>query len=373
MMPTYSANSVMPSFLDTINYSAANEDAGSECRALRLEPSDTVLCITGSGARPLSLLTERPGRVVAVDMNPCQNHLLRLKVAAFQHLDYDAILAFLGLTPSSQRVATYRRLRTNLPSASRTFWDRREGTVTEGVLYAGRWERHFRLLAQTVGWARPRLRRRLFDCRTMDEQAIVWDRWSRGAWSPFLRVATTRLGWRHVLRDPAFYEHVPPDFSIGAYVTESLNRAAGSFLFRDSAFATLLFFGRYCADGPLPLYLQREHYDTVRAGLDSLRIVDGSLTDALADAETPYSAFSLSDVGSYCDDAQYRQLWAGILRSAAPGARVCERQFLVKRAPVLDPPDVLRRDPEIEATLTHEDQSIFYTFVVGHLNGQSHA
>ena len=280
----------MTSFLDTINYSAANEDSGSECRALRLGPSDTVLCITGSGARPLSLLTQRPGRVVSVDMNPCQNHLLRLKVAAFQHLDYDALLAFLGVTPSSQRVATYRRLRTNLPSASRTFWDQREVIVTEGVLYAGRWERHFRLLAQAVGWARPRLRHRLFDCRTMDEQAVVWDRWSRGAWSPFLRLATMRLGWRHVLRDPAFYEHVPPDFSIGSYVAGALHRAAGSFLFRDSAFATLLFFGRYHTDGPLPLYLQREHFDTVRSGLDSLRIVDGSLTDALSDAETELTA-----------------------------------------------------------------------------------
>lgn len=44
----------MTSFLDTINYSAANEDSASECRALRLGPPDTVLCITGSGARPLS-------------------------------------------------------------------------------------------------------------------------------------------------------------------------------------------------------------------------------------------------------------------------------------------------------------------------------
>jgi S-adenosylmethionine-diacylglycerol 3-amino-3-carboxypropyl transferase len=245
--------------------------------------------------------------------------------------------------------------------------------VEEGVLYAGRWERHFRLLSQAVGWARPRLRRRLVDCHTLDEQAVVWDRWSRGAWSPFLRVATTRVGWRHVLRDPAFYEHVPPDFSVAIYIAESLNRAAGSFLFRDSAFATLLVFGRYCADGALPLYLRREHFETVRAGLDSLRIVDGSLADALTDDEDRFSAFSLSDVGSYCDDAQYRQLWASVLRSAAPGARVCERQFLVKRKPVLGSPDVLRREPEIEAALTREDRSIFYTFVVGHLNGQSHA
>jgi S-adenosylmethionine-diacylglycerol 3-amino-3-carboxypropyl transferase len=181
-----------------------------------------------------------------------------------------------------------------------------------------------------------------------------------------------RLGWRHVLRDPAFYEHVPPDFSIGAYVAGALNRAAGSFLFSDSAFATLLFYGHYRADGSLPLYLQREDIGAIRSGLASLRIVDGSLAGVLADAEEPYSAFSLSDVGSYCDDEQYRQLWAAMLQSATPGARVCERQFLVKRSLVLDAPDVLRREPEAEAALAREDRSIFYTFVVGNLNGRSH-
>lgn len=359
----------MTSFLDTINYASCNEDGRSECRALRLGPADTVLCITGSGARPLDLLTQRPARIVTVDVNPCQHHLLRLKMAAIQRLDYEAFLAFIGVTASPTRAATYRRLRANLPPPARAFWDENEAAVASGVLYAGRWERHFRLLARAVGWARPHLRRRLFESPTLNEQAAVWRRWRGGLWPVFLRLVTARAVWRYVLRDPGFYRFVPDDFSIPAYIDDALNRAARHVLFRKSAFATLLFYGRYRAGGPLPLHLQRDQYDTLRDGLARLGLVDGTLLDVLRDAEAPFTAFSLSDFGSYCDQTTYRRTWRHIIEAAEPGARVCERQFLVKRSPPHEVAGALQRNTALEAALAREDRSLVYTFIVGRITG----
>jgi S-adenosylmethionine-diacylglycerol 3-amino-3-carboxypropyl transferase len=356
----------MTSFLDTINYASCNEDGRSECRALRLGPADRVLCITGSGARPLDLLTQRPGRIVTVDINPCQHHLLRLKMAAIQHLDYDSFLAFIGVTTSADRVATYRRICTDLPAPTRAFWDQHEAAVASGVLYAGRWERHFRRLARAVAWIRPRLRRQLFESTTLDEQATVWDRWRGGVWPSLLRLMTAQAMWRYVLQDPGFYRFVPDDFSIRAYIEDALNTAARRILFRESAFATLLFHGHYRTPGPLPLHLQRDHYATIRAGLPRLHLVDGSLTDVLHASKERFTAFSLSDFGSYCDRTAYQHTWAHIARAATPRAGICERQFLVKRDPD-EATNTLQRDTDLEAALARDDRSIFYTFIVGRL------
>jgi S-adenosylmethionine-diacylglycerol 3-amino-3-carboxypropyl transferase len=355
-------------FSATLNYSSSNEDTRSEFRALGLGPRDAVLCITGSGARVLDLLTRRPRNIVAVDCNPAQNHLLRLKIAAIKRLEYPDLLAFLGIIPSDRRRNLYETVRGELPESGRRFWDARHAKIHGGVIYAGRWENHFHLLAQTVGLLRKRLRRRLFESGSISEQESVWREWSRGAWPVFLRLATADPMWRYVLRDPGFYRFVPTNFSVADYLRCRLSESMRGLLLRDSHFAWLLFFGRYNASGPLPDYLQPANFDFLREDVQRIYVADGRIQDILAIARDRFTAYSLSDIASYTSESEYARLWRGILATAPRGARVCERQFLVKRAPPHVAANRLERDCELEAALAREDGSIFYTFITGSLS-----
>src|SRR4029453_10196193 len=132
-------------FLRTLNYASVNEDWRTEAEALRVGSSDSVLCVTGGGDRPLNLLALDPARVVAIDLNPAQNHLLTLKVAAMRRLPFEEYAAFLGLTrpPASWRAQRWHALRGELPPASRGFWDRHRRPIRAGVIYQGRWERYY--------------------------------------------------------------------------------------------------------------------------------------------------------------------------------------------------------------------------------------
>src|SRR3989337_2234761 len=49
-------------FFKTLNYASVNEDWRTEAEALRPGPEDTVLCVTGSGDRPLDLLARAAPR-----------------------------------------------------------------------------------------------------------------------------------------------------------------------------------------------------------------------------------------------------------------------------------------------------------------------
>ena len=129
----------MSRFLNTLNYTASNEDSRSEIEALQITPEDQILCITGSGSRPLDLLTQSPQRIVAVDFNPCQNFLLELHVTAISELTYEGFIAFMGITPSPKRLQTYRLLQRYLSKEGQQFWERHSHLIERGVLYQGRW------------------------------------------------------------------------------------------------------------------------------------------------------------------------------------------------------------------------------------------
>ncbi|KAL8869948.1 MAG: hypothetical protein Q9174_003893, partial [Haloplaca sp. 1 TL-2023] len=78
-------------------YAFTWEDPRMDQRLLQINDSDTILCLTSGGDNLLEYLaTANPRRIHAVDLNPNQNHLLELKVAAFQSLPYADVWKMFG-------------------------------------------------------------------------------------------------------------------------------------------------------------------------------------------------------------------------------------------------------------------------------------
>jgi len=76
-------------FKNEFIYAFTWEDSRVDQHVLKITSEDVILCITSAGDNLLDYLySANPKRVHAVDLNPNQNHLLELKVAAFQALPY---------------------------------------------------------------------------------------------------------------------------------------------------------------------------------------------------------------------------------------------------------------------------------------------
>jgi S-adenosylmethionine-diacylglycerol 3-amino-3-carboxypropyl transferase len=353
------------SFFEHINYAASHEDGRSELHALQLNERSRVLCITGSGSRALDLLVAAPREVVAVDFNPAQTYLLELKLAALQSFAYADAAAFIGLTPGGERMAQYGTLRVRLGETARAFWDRNTRLIGRGVLYAGRWERFLRLMVGPAAWARRGLIARVFACQSVDEQRTLWlGEWNTPGWDRYLQLLANRFLWTRVVREPGM-RHIPKELDIVRCIRERFDRAAGSYLFRDSAWAWLVFKGYLSPDGPLPPHLAPQHHDLLAAHAAHVTPVTASLLDYVQRPGLKrFTAFSLSDFGSYADDATYAATYAALRTVAEPAARVCERQFLVPR----DPSQLgLSRDVALERELPGRDHSVVYDFAAGTL------
>lgn len=363
----------MKSFLQSLNYSASNEDSGSEIKALHIRDTDSVLCITGSGSRTLDLLTQRPSHIVSIDIAPCQNFLLELKVTAMNHLEYEEFLEFLGVYPSRQRIRTYKNIRKSLPHEAKWFWDTHISMIERGIIYQGKWEKYFAKLALLCRIERPNHFAKLFKCRDLEEQAVAWSKWNNVLWRFFLRLISLRAAWKYAFGDPAFFLNVPTNFSIYEYLENQLACAAKNILFNKSPFVQLLFYGRYDPNQVLPIYLQKEHYRTLQSNCENIKIVTQSLVKYLAQpAIMKFDKFSLSDFSSYTSMEEYRRIWQGIIRIASKEAYICERQFLVKRELPIEVEPYVTRNTTLEKHLRITDNSIFYSFTVVTIDRNHH-
>ncbi|UCF19276.1 MAG: GNAT family N-acetyltransferase [Gemmatimonadota bacterium] len=353
-------------FFRTINYSSVNEDWRTEIAALKLREGGRVLCVTGSGDRPLDLLAVVPTRLVAIDRNPAQNYLLKLKMAALKHLTFEDYAAFLGLNGAEPgwRRRVFDRLTPSLEGDTLAFWKCHGRDIGSGVLYQGRFERHFKRIAMLAHCLRPRAIDELFGFTDLERQCqFIKERWDTPYWRFAYRLILCPLTSRILLRDPAYYAHVA--VPVGDTLFERMQRALQRSLARDNFMINLTLRGKL-SPTDLPPYLTPEGCARIRERLHLIEVVDADVVDYLmsAAAET-FTHFSLSDVSSYMAETDFHRLLTAVARSAVPGARVVIRQFLTRYDP-LDPQKTrIDREPHLEAQLADQDRSIGYEFLVG--------
>ena len=107
-----------------------------------------------------------------------------------------------------------------------------------------------------------------------------------------------------------------------------VEKLACGFPLSENYFAWQAFGRSYGKDeqAPLPPYLLRQNFETVRSRADRISITNTSLTEFLAaKAAQTVDRFILLDAQDWMTDAQLNALWSEITRTATPGARVIFR------------------------------------------------
>ncbi len=346
-------------FLATPNYTSCNEDWETELRALEIRPMDRVLCITGSGDRPLNLLIADPARIVALDLNPRQTELLRLKSAAMTSMAYDEYGEFLGLHEPTRPIEP---LAARLPPELRREWRAFDG---EPILYAGRWERYYRRTGRLARWLHDTTIRDLFAARDLERQREVVDLlWDRRSWRSTFDLFCHPAVFRLLLGDPAFFAHVDPRLPIGRYLCDGMRASLDRRLARRNSILALVFWGKL-SPYDLPPHLAPEHFESIRSRLSRIEAKTADLLEFLETTSERFTRFSLSDVASYLSAASFDRLLEAMIRAAEPEARFCLRQFLTGHSVSSRFRTRLRREPGLEEELRRDDRAFAYRFIVG--------
>jgi len=349
---------------EDVLYANAWEDPAVDRAALRIQPSDVVLSITSGGCNVLTFLLDDPRKVIALDLNPHQNHLLELKAAAFRKLSHRQLLAFFGVRTSSSRLALYRdRLRPDLSNAARRFWDGRPSKIARGLIHAGRYEKYMRLLRKVLitPTGRGRLARKMFEAGDPTERERLYRRrWLGPGWTLLTRVMLSRRLNSHFF-DKAFFAYLDRDVSFGRHFAAKAEHALVRLPMKDNYFLSYILFGRYYDERHLPPYLRRENFRMIRDRLDRIEIVtDGAAHHLAGLGDSSVAKFNFSNIFEWMTPRAFEDILRETVRVARDGAVLAYRNLLVPRERPASLERWIRPCPELAKPLGEADLSFIY-------------
>lgn len=299
---------------DLIRYANSWEDADVLCEALA--SAKRILAIASAGDNAFALLANG-AEVVAADLSAAQLALVELKRAAIRQLDNDAVLGFLGVSEMRNRWSVYQSLGTTAA------FDR--DVIERGIIHAGRFENYFRIFRK---WVLPLVHSRrnvekLLEPKSREERERFYrDEWNTWRWRAMFRLFFSRFVMGRTGRDPEFFRYV--EGSVAERIFKRAEYAMTALAPHENPYLTFIFTGNY--RNVLPRYLRE--LDAVRANLDRLTLVQGSIEDA---AQGTFDGFYLSDIFEYIDPATTRAIFERLLAHANRHARFAYWNLLVPR------------------------------------------
>ena len=345
----------------TIRYAQVWEDADVLIQGLAAQPGDVHFSIASAGDNALALLTTRPSRVLAVDMNPAQLSCLALRIAAYKVLSHAELLELIGSRPSNRRLELYDRCRRALVAADVRFWDGRRAEIERGIGSLGKFERYFELFRSRV---LPLVHRRrtvlaLLQHRpTVERHRFYDERWDTVRWRLLFRLFFSRTVMGRLGRDPEFFRYVETDVagSILRRTTHALRELDPA----SNPYVHWILTGTH--GDALPLALRPEHFDTIRDHLDRIEPHLMSVEELLSQtADGSVDRLNLSDLFEYVSVEHYHRMLEAILRCCGPGARLAYWNML---APRRRPDSLAGRLRTLDSTadaLHLQDKAFFYS------------
>ncbi len=318
-------------------YNTCWEDPRLDRQALNLTPDDTVMVITSAGCNALDYALCGPKRVYTVDMNPRQNALLELKVAAIRSLDYETFFSLFGRgrLPGFEKIFE-DKLRKQLSPFAQKYWERYANFFT------GRRSFYYRgssgAVAQFCMYYVDKVAKirtdldQLLDATSVDDQRHIYERSVRRAfWTGFMKKvigSDTTLSMLGVPRQQR--QQVEHYFGggISEFIEECVETVFARLPIHDNYFWRVYLKGEYTPDC-CPEYLKPENFEKLKGGLvDRIDINTDSVEAFLRKKDVKISRYILLDHMDWLSTYRFAWLeseWQAIVDRAADNCRVLFR------------------------------------------------
>ncbi len=352
-------------------FGQVREDASVEAVALKtiIDSGVTypfIVAVGSGGCTGFSLLTvAEPSRLVLVDINPAQIHLLRLKAILLSEEN----IPDLGEAICHDARTAFGLVRERLELSTRNFWDARLHRLDKGLNQCGLIDRRMtQMMALFHRFVQsPKTTDALLNAPSLEQQRQVYDsRWKKGILRLVFRLALSRPALRLVY-GPEFVRLAPAN--LGAIAFNRLEQVFTQIAARNNPYIWQAFVGSYTEQAvtrnALPLYLLPANLPAVRAGLERTEFAVSDMTQVLQNCEPGSVHFvALSNILEGMSASYGRKLLTALTHAMHPAGAAVLRFLLPP------PPDWqswlgpgLCVDDELSADLEARDRSLFCRFI----------
>lgn len=298
--------------LDRLRYGLVWESAATLYEALALAPTDHALVVTSAGCNALNALLAGPRQVTAIDLNPVQNQLLRLKAHVVRHHAPAVLRGLLGLDGPAAVASAAAALQATLPAAAYARWVAYLRQHPRGLLLAGQLEGYVTAFLPSLPAAYQQRLHQLLACASLAEQWAYFrqeldEPGFRRRFIAYFDAANLSRG-----RDPRLYRYAAE--SGGATFYRRLRQQLRRQLLRDDFYLRFFFFGpENLPEALLPPCYQATHHARLRAHLPRLRLRTGEATAfLLSEAGQGVTKASLSNIFEYVSPAEFERVSAAL-------------------------------------------------------------
>lgn len=357
-----------------VHFSQVREDPELELSLVddlskRFQRPLRALVVGSGGCTALSLLTHpNIERVDAIDINAAQLHLIELRRQAIKTLTLDEQLRFIGEeqgVPRAERLEQYARIRADLPTTTRDYWDTRKEQIEKGIQHIGQFEL---LLVELKN----RFSQANIDPIAEPAKAMGMPSWPKTFQDVFDRTRLQQLFGAAMVGysvSKSFAHH----FS-GAFA-----HALREFYGQRNYFLNQIFRSQYDGEPESrPPYLQQENQEAIQKhGVDRLFLHHGNFEGTmleLAAKHGPYDLIQTSDLTDWVPITGAHNLLKGVSQSLGEGGALLARRLNADHNLSRLVQNHLDVDAALSALFSKNDRSFLYSeIVVGFQNGLGEA
>jgi S-adenosylmethionine-diacylglycerol 3-amino-3-carboxypropyl transferase len=358
-------------------YNTCWEDPRCDRALLELDADSRVVMITSAGCNALDYALDRPAEINCIDMNPRQNALLDLKIAAIQHTDAHNLFQLFGTGAHENAKDLYHSaLRPHLPAFARQYWDKNvHFFIPKGLRKSFYWHstsgivawffnKYLKMRGQTH-----QIAEQLFAAETVVEQRDLYSQLERNMFSGFIKWLMSQHLFMCLLGVPESQQkmllvgasptsQIPnptstegvsnvgfemsdvgasptsdilnPTYTEGGavgFIQRSLRHVFTQLPIKDNYFWQLYFNGKYTEDC-CPNYLKSENHAILKAETRKIHTHTATITNFLDRNPAKYSHYVLLDHQDWLaanDRPALLEEWQAILNNSRRGTRILLR------------------------------------------------
>jgi S-adenosylmethionine-diacylglycerol 3-amino-3-carboxypropyl transferase len=277
-----------------IRYSIVWEDLHALQNTLQVNTTDRVLCITSAGDNVLGLLLYQPAELHAIDINPAQNALLRLKQEAITRLGYNEFSILAGLQQGN-RSRLVGKLFPEQDHSEQQQWLENDLLMDKGFIFLGKLERYLAAF-QRQYITHDVLVRDLLHAEKEQTRTGLFGQLMQPLKRQFQNYFNNdNMGNRG--RDPRMLKYV--QVNTGDHFFNKLQQKCAARQLLNNPFVTYFLNGNFTRDA-LPPYLQPENFNQLKKSVHLIKTIDSDLESYLTSVEAgQYTKASLSNIFEY--------------------------------------------------------------------------
>lgn len=349
---------------DFIRYANCWEDADVLLAGLNMNAGGKVLSIASAGDNSLSLLTQNPEIVVAVDVNEVQLFLTEFKIICFQELQYHEILEVLGVHESMQRLRIYKQIKGLLSKEAATYWDQNLDLIEKGIIYNGKFEKYFIFFRKMIlpFIHSSKTNHQLFEKKLAKNQEDFYHKkWNTFTWKLFFNVFFSEFVMGRFGRDPAFLKHV--EIPVSKFIFNKAETHLKSVAAQQNYFLKFIHLGIFEEDN-LPHYLRVENFQTIKNNIARIKLVKGYAQDAFI-SYPQFDYFNLSNIFEYMPANVFTAITHELSLHSAKGSIFAYWNLMVQRNLAIANAQNYQYDEALSKQLSSVDKGFFYnSFIV---------